>query len=94
MTIDSLCTSTVLPRNNCTISMIWLRATGSAFILIKIISRRTAVSSSSTILITSTSLLSCLVICSKTAGALAPTWTVIRLSSGRSVGPTASDSML
>ena len=49
--------------------------------------------SSSTILSTSISLLSCLVICSSTTS-LTLTWSVIRDISGDSVGPTASDSML
>src|SRR5690606_21883036 len=87
-------TSTTLARNSWTVSNTWLRTDASARTLTSSSSRCTEASgSSSTILITLTSLLSCLVTCSS---GWSPTDTtmVIREMSGCSVGPTARDSML
>src|ERR1044072_8157933 len=87
-------TSTTLARNNCTVSSTWLRTVASARTLTSSNSRRTAVAgSSSTILITFTSLLSCLVTCSSGRSSTS-TESVMRDTSGFSVGPPASDSML
>src|SRR3954453_189323 len=87
-------TSTTLARKSWTVSRTWLRTVLSARTFTSSSSRCTAVDcSSSTILITLTSLLSCLVTCSSGSSSTATT-IVIRDTSGFSVGPTARDSML
>ena len=90
----SVATSTTLARNSWTTSRIWPRVSAVAATLTRISSRCTDASwSSSTILITSISLLSCLVTCSSGESSTLTTM-VIRETSACSVGPTASDSML
>src|SRR4051812_9648386 len=87
-------TSTTLARKSWTVSRTWLRTVLSARTFTSSSSRCTAVDcSSSTILITLTSLLSCLVTCSSGSSSTATT-IVMRDTSGFSVGPTARDSML
>src|SRR5690606_21414627 len=87
-------TSTTCARNRLTISSTPERDAASARTLTSRSSRWTEpFSSSSTILITLTSLLSCLVTCSS-GRASTSTTTVIREISGISVGPTASEWML
>jgi len=87
-------TSTALARNSSTISSTWLRTAGSARTFTRSTWRCTDwVGSSSTILRTWMSLLSCLVTCSSGKSSTATT-IVMRETSGCSVGPTASDSML
>src|SRR5690348_4878431 len=87
-------TSTTLARNSCTVSSTCERTGRSARTLMSSSSRCTeAFCSSSTIFSTLTSLLSCLVTCSS-GEASALTTMVIRETSGFSVSPTASESML
>src|SRR4051812_18435692 len=87
-------TSTTLARKSWTVSRTWLRTVLSARTFTSSSSRCTAVDcSSSTILITLTSLLSCFVTCSSGSSSTATT-IVMRDTSGFSVGPTARDSML
>src|SRR3712207_4317989 len=90
----SVLTSTTRARNSSAVCSTWVRSAIGARTLTSSSSRWTAASaSSSTILMTSTSLFSCLVICS--SGWLSASATiVIRDRSGFSVGPTARDSML
>src|SRR5919107_2003556 len=87
-------TSTTLARNSWTVSSTAERVWTSARTLISISSRCTdAWGSSSTTLITSISLFSCLVTCSRGSSSTSTT-TVIREMSECSVGPTARESML
>src|SRR6185295_4758747 len=91
---DSVPTSTILARNRFATSSTALRTAASARTLTSSSSRCTDwAGSSSTILMTLTSLLSCLVTCSSGSWSTLTTM-VIRDMSGCSVGPTASDSML
>ena len=93
-TTASWSTSTTLARKTLAISMTWARTSGLAPTLTSHSSRLTvAVSSSSTILRTLTSLLSCLVTCSS-GWAAASTTIVMRETLSTSVSPTASESML
>src|SRR5919112_3353090 len=94
MVTASGATSTTFARNSWTVSSTCERVCRSARTLTSSSSRCTdAEGSSSTTLITSTSLFSCLVTCSSGRSSTSRT-TVIREISGCSVGPTASESML
>src|SRR5579875_538634 len=94
MVSDSGDTSITLARNRFAASLTWLRLPASARTLISASSRETELSSScSTILMTLTSLLSCLVTCSSGVSS-AETTIVMRDMFFCSVAPTASDSML
>src|SRR6478752_3821682 len=87
-------TSTVLARNSWTISTIWERVSLSARTFTRTSSRWIAApGSGSTIFRTLTSLLSCFVTCSRGRSSTLTTM-VMRLMSGWSVTPTASESML
>ena len=87
-------TSTTLARNNRTVSSTLEREVMSALILTSSSSRCTEdVVSNSTILMTFTSLFSCLVTCSSGKPSTSTT-IVIRETAGDSVGPTARLSML
>ena len=91
---DSGETSTTLARNSWTVSSTWLRTVPSARTFTSSSSRCTDCDgSSSTILMTCTSLLSCLVTCSSGKSSTETT-IVIRETPGCSVGPTASEAML
>src|SRR5215207_5189798 len=90
----SVATSTTLALKSWTVSSTCPRVCGSVLTLISMSSRSTAVvESSSTILRTLTSLLSCLVTCSRGSSSTLTT-IVMREISVVSVGPTASESML
>src|SRR5947209_10481179 len=90
----SVLTSTTRARKSSAVCSTCVRSASGARTLTMSSSRRTAASdSSSTILMTSISLFSCLVICSS-GWVSASTTIVIRDRSGFSVGPTARDSML
>src|SRR5918912_43190 len=87
-------TSITFARNSSTVSRTWLRCARSARTLTSRSSRWTdCCGSSSTIFRTFTSLLSCLVTCSRGEES-ALTTIVMRETSGFSVSPTASESML
>src|SRR5919202_6376555 len=87
-------TSITRARNSSTVSSTWLRCARSARTLTSSNSRWTDwPGSSSTIFSTFTSLLSCLVTCSRGEDS-ALTTIVMRETSGFSVSPTASESML
>src|SRR5690606_11399189 len=94
MVTASAATSTQRARKSWTSSSTWERLSASALTLISVSSRCTDWDgSSSTILSTFTSLLSCLVTCS--SGSLSTLTTIVmREMSSCSVGPTASESML
>src|SRR3712207_5944360 len=90
----SVLTSTTRARNSSAVCSTCDRSVIGARTFTRSSSRWTAASpSSSTILMTSTSLFSCLVICSS-GWASASATIVIRERAGFSVGPTARDSML
>src|SRR6185312_2107616 len=90
----SVLTSTTWARKSSAVWSTCVRSASGARTFTSSSSRWTAApSSSSTILITSISLLSCLVICSSGADSASAT-IVMRDRSGFSVGPTARDSML
>src|SRR3954466_9820517 len=93
VTVSTL-TSITRARNSSAVCSTWCRSASGARTLTSSSSRWTAAPpSSSTILITSISLFSCLVICSSGWDSASAT-IVIRDRSGFSVGPTARDSML
>src|SRR5690606_35226685 len=94
MTTTSGFTSTTLARNSWAVSSTWDRLLGSALTLTSSSSRRTDASGSiSTILMTLTSLLSCLVTCSRGWRSQLTT-IVMRDSPSYSVGPTVRELML
>src|SRR5699024_10441812 len=94
MVTESAAASTTFARNICTISSTGVREELSAVTLMRMSSRWTVERASSwTIFSTFTSLLSCLVICSRRRWSTSTT-TVMREISGCSVGPTASEEML
>src|SRR3954454_15280978 len=94
MVTASGATSTTLARNSCAVSRTCERVCRSALTLTSSNSRCTdADGSSSTILMTLISLLSCFVTCSSGRSSTSTT-TVIRETSACSVGPTASEWML
>src|SRR5829696_9535780 len=93
VTVSGL-TSTTRARKSSAVWSTWVRSARGARTLTSSSSRCTAAAeSSSTILMISMSLFSCLVICSR-GWLSASTTIVIRERSGFSVGPTASDLML
>src|SRR5829696_7110272 len=93
VTVSGL-TSTTRARKSSAVWSTWVRSARGARTLTSSSSRCTAAAeSSSTILMISMSLFSCLVICSR-GWLSASTTIVIRERSGFSVGPTARDSML